>query len=217
MRRLVGRGLATVATVLMPVSGFMIVCAVPLVALLFEHGSFTPADTLRTATAMLWYAPALLALGWREMVVRASYALGDSRRPVLVFLFAVSINVVGDFTLGLTFGIAGLAASTSLSVTFAAVANTWLLGRRHGAVDVKALPVMVCRTAVAAATGTAAGALVYRLLVPVVGTGLISELLLVSTVGLTLLGVFVGVLYALRAPERRLLTEAIDVVARRRR
>jgi putative peptidoglycan lipid II flippase len=217
MRRLVGRGLATVATVLMPVSGFMIVCAVPLVALLFEHGSFTPADTLRTATAMLWYAPALLALGWREMVVRASYALGDSRRPVLVFLFAVSINVVGDFTLGLKFGIAGLAASTSLSVLFAAVANTWLLGRRHGAVDVRALPVMVGRTALAAAAGTAAGALVYRLLDPVVGTGVGSELLLLSTVGLTLSGVFVGVLYALRAPERHLLTEAIDVVARRRR
>jgi putative peptidoglycan lipid II flippase len=129
----------------------------------------------------------------------------------------VSINVVGDFTLGLKFGIAGLAASTSLSVLFAAVANTWLLGRRHGAVDVRALPVMVGRTALAAAAGTAAGALVYRLLDPVVGTGVGSELLLLSTVGLTLSGVFVGVLYALRAPERRLLTEAIDVVARRRR
>ena len=132
--------------------------AVPLVALLFEHGSFSPDDTQRTATAMLWYAPALLALGWREMVVRASYALGDSRRPVLVFVFAMSINVVGDFTLGLTFGIAGLAASTSLSVLFAAVANTWLLGRRHGAVDLRSLPLMVGRTAAAAAVGTAAGA-----------------------------------------------------------
>jgi putative peptidoglycan lipid II flippase len=217
MRHLVSRGLATVVTVLMPVWGFMIVCAVPMVALLFEHGSFTPGDTQRTATAMLWYAPALLALGWREMVVRASYALGDSRRPVLVFVFAMSINVIGDFTLGLRFGIAGLAASTSLSVLFAAVANTWLLGRRHGAVDLRSLPVMVGRTAVAAAVGTAAGAVVYRLLAPVVGTGLVSELLLVSSVGLTLLGVFIGILYALRAPERRLLTDAIDVVARRRR
>jgi putative peptidoglycan lipid II flippase len=217
MRRLVGRGLSTVATVLMPVWGFLIVCAVPLVALLFEHGSFTPADTQRTATAMLWYAPALLAMGWREMVVRASYALGDSRRPVLVFVFAMSINVVGDFTLGLTFGIAGLAASTSLSVMFAAVANTLMLGRRHGAVDLRSLPVMVGRTALAAASGTAAGAVVNRLLGPVVGTGLASELLLVSAVGLTLVGVFIGVLYLLRAPERQLLTEAIDVVARRRR
>jgi putative peptidoglycan lipid II flippase len=216
MRRLAGRGLATVATVLMPVSGFLIVCAVPLVALIFEHGSFTPSDTQRTATAMLWYAPALLALGWREMVVRASYALGDSRRPVLVFVFAMCINVVGDFTLGLTFGIAGLAASTSLSVGFAAAANTWLLGRRHGAVDLRSLPIILGRTAAASAAGTAAGAVVYSLLGPVVGTGLVSELLLVSSVGLTLLAVFIGVLYAMRAPERRLLTDVIEVVVRRR-
>jgi putative peptidoglycan lipid II flippase len=219
MRRLVGRGLSTVATVLMPVWGLLMVCSVPLVALLFEHGSFSPSDTQRTATAMLWYAPALLALGWREMVVRASYALGDSRRPVTVFVIAMSINVVGDFTLGLAFGfgIAGLAASTSLSVLFAAVANTWLLGRRHNAVDLKSLPAMVGRTAAAAAVGTAAAGLVYYLLAPVVGSGLVSELLLVSAIGLTLLGVFVGVLYAMRAPERELLTEAIDVVTRRRR
>jgi hypothetical protein len=58
---------------------------------------------------------------------------------------------------------------------------------------------------------------VYRLLDPIVGTGFVSEVLLVSSVGLTLLAVFIGVLYALRAPERRLLTDAIDVVARRHR
>jgi putative peptidoglycan lipid II flippase len=217
MRRLVGRGLSTVATVLMPVWGFLMVCSVPLVALVFEHGSFTPSDTQHTATAILWYAPALLALGWREMVVRASYALGDSRRPVTVFIMAMTINVVGDFTLGLTFGIAGIAASTSLSVLFAAVANTVLLGRRHDAVDLRSLPLMVGRTGAAAAVGTAAGAGVYWLLDPHLGTGLVNEILLLVPVGLTLVAVFIGVLYALRAPERRLLGEAIDVVVARRR
>ncbi|HET6757829.1 MAG TPA: murein biosynthesis integral membrane protein MurJ [Propionibacteriaceae bacterium] len=217
MRRLVGRGLSAVATVLMPVWGFLSVCAVPLVALLFEHGSFSPSDTQRTATAMLWYAPALVALGWREMVARASYAMGDSRRPVTVFVMAMAINVVGDFTLGLTFGIAGLAASTSLSVTFAAVANTWMLGRRHDAVDLRSLPSMLARTGAAAAVGTATAAGVYWLLNPLLGTGLVNEILLLVPVGLTLVGVFIGVLYALRAPERQLLTAAIDVVARRRR
>jgi len=76
---------------------------------------------------------------------------------------------------------------------------------------------MLGRTAVAAGAGTAAGAVVYWLLGPVVGAGFVSEVLLVSAVGLTLLAVFIGVLYALRAPERRLLTDAIDVVAHRRR
>jgi hypothetical protein len=102
-------------------------------------------------------------------------------------------------------------------VLFAAVANTVLLGRRHDAVELRSLPLMVGRTAAAAAVGTAAAGLVYWLLDRVLGAGLINELLLVSAVGLTLVAVFVGVLYALRAPERLLLTEAIDVVARRRR
>ena len=35
-----------------PVWGFLMVCSVPLVALVFEHGSFTPGDTQRTATAI---------------------------------------------------------------------------------------------------------------------------------------------------------------------
>jgi hypothetical protein len=76
---------------------------------------------------------------------------------------------------------------------------------------------MVGRTALAAAVGTAVGAVVYRLLSPIVGTGLVSEVLLMSSVGLTLLAVFIGVLYALRAPERRLLADAIDVLTHRRR
>ena len=86
---------------LFPVCGFLFVCAGPLVALLFERGSFGPTDSQRTATAVLWYAPALVALGWRELVVRASYALGDTRRPVLVAVAAMAVNVVGDLTLGL--------------------------------------------------------------------------------------------------------------------
>ena len=159
MRRLVGRGLATVATVLFPVCAILLVCAGPMVALVFEHGSFGPSDTSRTATAVLWYAPALVALGWREVVVHASYAVGDSRRPVFVALVAMAVNVAGDLTFGPIFGIAGLAASTSLSLVFAAVANTWLLGRRHRAVALRSLP--GCRGAdrpAAAAAGAAAGA-----------------------------------------------------------
>ena len=123
----------------------------------------------------------------------------------------------GDFTLGLTFGIAGIAASTSLSVLFAAVANTWLLGRRHNAVDLRSLPLMVGRTAAAAAAGTAAGGIVYYLLGPVLefradqrgvvgGSGRADPAAQSSSGACTL-----------RAPERLLLGEAIDVVVRRRR
>jgi putative peptidoglycan lipid II flippase len=217
MRRLIGRGLATVATVLFPVCAFLLVCAGPLVTFVFEHGSFGSSDAEHTATAVFWYAPALLALGWRELVVRASYALGDSRWPVLVTLLAMGINVVGDVTLGLAFCIAGLAASTSLSLVLAAVANTWFLGRHHGVVGLRSMSGMVARTAVAALAGAVVGVVVLRIVTAIVQPGLGGDIIVLSSVGLALLGGFVGALYVLRAPERRLLAEAVEAVTFRRR
>jgi hypothetical protein len=75
----------------------------------------------------------------------------------------------------------------------------------------------VARTALAAAAGTGAGALVRRLLGPVLGTGTTAEVLLLSAIGLTVVVVFVAVLHAVRAPERRLLGDAMEVVTLRRR
>src|SRR4029453_6929248 len=167
----------------------------PLVALLFERGNFGPTDTQRTATAVLWYAPALVALGWRELIVRASYALGDTRRPVLVAVIAMAVNVVGDLTLGLTVGIKGLAASTSLSLVCAAVVNTWLLNTRHNAVHHRPLFGMLGRTAMAAAAGAGAGALVRKLLAPTVGHGIMAEVLLLSSVAFTVFLVFFAGLF----------------------
>ena len=164
MRRLVGRGLATTATVLFPVCGFLLIGAGPLVALI-----------------------------------------------------AMAVNVVGDLTLGLAFGIAGLASSTSLSVIFAAAANTWLLHRRHGAVDLVSLGGMMGRTAVAAAAATGVGGVINWLLRSVAGDGPVAGLFLLSSVGVAVVVVFVAVLFALRAPERRLLAEAMEVVRLRGR
>lgn len=105
MRRLVDKGLAVTAVTLVPSCVVLACAAEPLVTVIFGRGSFSGEDVEQTAQAVLFYAPALLALGWREVVVRASYAVGDSKRPVLVAVAAMIVNVVGDLTLGLRYGI----------------------------------------------------------------------------------------------------------------
>jgi len=97
------------------------------------------------------------------------------------------------------------------------VVNTWLLNKHHGAVDVRPLFGMVVRTALAAAAGAGAGALVRRLLAPMIGSGIMAEALVLSSVAFTVFLVFVAGLYVLRAPERRLLNDAMDLVTPRRR
>ena len=42
-----------------PATVGLIVLATPIVALIFEHGRFTPADTAATAAALVCYAPGL--------------------------------------------------------------------------------------------------------------------------------------------------------------
>jgi len=203
LQGLVSRGLAVTAVVLTPVSAVLVCAAHPAVTVLFGRGSFDADDAAMTATAVLWYAPALLALGWREVVTRASYAVGDSSGPVVVAIGAMVINVVGDLTLGRIYGIAGLAASTSLSLLVAAAANTWLLGRRHRVVGVASTGPLLARALLLGGLATLAGVATGR----AVGVGSADDVTTALGHG-TLIGAVVLVVYALgliavRAPEGR--------------
>lgn len=209
LRRLVHRGLSIIVAVLTPVCAVLLVAAGPLVTMAFAHGQFDTDATSRTVTAVVWYTPALLALGCRHVVVRASYALGDSRGPVIVAVAAMVVNVIGDVTLGPLFGIAGVAASTSASLALAAVANGALLARRHDSLDRRATGRLIRRTLV---LGTAAGAggWLARLALPDWPDAVVVIILALVVGGIYLLG-----LIATRAPEYRLLIASARAVLKR--
>lgn len=211
LRRLVGRGLGATVTVLAPICVVLFVAAPPLVALVFGHGQFDSTAIAATATALAWYSPALIALGCREVVVRASYALGDSRAPVGVALVAMVVNVVGDLTLGPIFGLRGLAFSTTASLVLAAVANVWLLHRRHAAVPGGETLALLGRAAALVAVALAVGWGVRALtpgLPPFVAAG---------AVGAAVLATYVAGLWVLRAPERAVVREVLAAARLRRR
>ena len=79
---LVGDDSSALLTVLVPVTVVSIVAARPIVALTFGHGNFSSDAVTQTATALAWYAPALLAVALRIIYSRACYARGDSRGPL---------------------------------------------------------------------------------------------------------------------------------------
>lgn len=208
LRRLVDRGLSATVVVLVPICVGTAVAAGPVVETVFQRGEFTADDASQTATALLWYAPAVLALGWREVIVRASYALDDTKRPVAVAVVAMVVNVAGDLTLGVAYGIPGLAASTSLSLVVAAVGNTWLLSWRHGAVEVGALWGLLGRSAVSAAA-TLGAALGVAWLVRDA-----PALAQVAAVGTVCLAVFAGITLLQRGPETSVLRDAAHLLRR---
>lgn len=116
--------------VLPTIAGLMIL-GEPIIALLFERGEFTSADTQSTAVALRYYAAGLLAFAWVKVVVTGFYSAKDTLTPVLIASAAMVFNVALNFALVGPLGFRGLAVSTTISYSLNAIALVLVLNSRN--------------------------------------------------------------------------------------
>ena len=117
----------------LPASVGLIVLARPIVAVIFEHGEFTAADTVATAGALQFYAIGLVGYSVVRIISPTFYALGRSRVPVIVSAGSVIFNVLLNITLVRLMGYRGLALGTSITAILNASVQLFLLRREiHG-------------------------------------------------------------------------------------
>ncbi len=120
----------------LPAALGLILLREPLVSILFQRGAFDQRSLTLTAWALLWFSVGLVSHSLLEIVVRAFYAMQDTRTPVMVGAAAMGLNVVfsltfpGIFTrLGwLPHG--GLALANSLATTLEVGVLLWLMRKR---------------------------------------------------------------------------------------
>ena len=124
--------LRLIAFVLIPASVGLIVLRTPIVALLFEHGKFGPADTARTAWALLFYSMGLFSYAGRDTLTRVFYAYHDTRTPVKVSVAAVGLNIVVSYGLMQVLGVGGLALGTTIALTVNMLVLIQLLRKKIG-------------------------------------------------------------------------------------
>jgi putative peptidoglycan lipid II flippase len=122
-----------------PASLGLMMLSEPLIALLFQHGEFTPAATEITQAALTFYAIGLPALAAIEILSRGFYALGDTRTPVLFAVIALAINLVLSIALVGTFEIRGLTLAVSLATVVEAGLLFAALRTRLGGIDIPAI------------------------------------------------------------------------------
>ena len=99
----------------LPATIGLIVLARPIVAVIFEHGEFTAADTIATAAALQLYAIGLIGYSIVRIISPTFYALGRSRIPVMVSAGSVLVNIVLNVALVRMLGYRGLALGTSIT------------------------------------------------------------------------------------------------------
>ena len=106
--------------ILVPLAIATMVFARPLAGLL-QRGRFGPDETRMVATALFWYAPALVGMGMVSILSRAMQALKDTRSPLRAARWALYVNVLLSGLLALTpMKHGGIALATSISMALQA-------------------------------------------------------------------------------------------------
>lgn len=115
LRSALDEALRLVLMLVMPAAAILAVLAVPVVALLFQHGRFDSGDTLATAMALQAYCVGLFAAACVKVLVPVFYALGKPSIPVRISAVSVVVNLVLNLSLMGPLGHVGLALGTALT------------------------------------------------------------------------------------------------------
>jgi putative peptidoglycan lipid II flippase len=150
VKETISRSLRMMLLLCIPALLGLIVLAEPIVALIFERGSFTRYDTVATAAALTYYAPGLVGYSAVRITVPCFYALGNSITPTLVSISAVLLNVILNLVLVQTMGFRGLALGTSIAALVNASVLLFLLRRRLGGLDINRVALACIKISIAA-------------------------------------------------------------------
>ena len=131
----------------------------PIVAIVYQRGSFGADSTARVAGLLVIFALALPAWVAQQIVLRASYARTDMWRPMLLGSAVALAAIPLYLNLGNRFGAAGLASAGVIAMTCNAAATVVMVRILHGSPSLPALASTIGRALLIA--GPAAGAAYY--------------------------------------------------------
>jgi putative peptidoglycan lipid II flippase len=200
-------GLRLVLVLIIPATVALFILAEPVVALLFQHGAFTAISTQQTALALRLYLFGLTFAAIDQPLIFAFYARQNTLTPALVGLLGVGFYLVAALlpTLARPMQMTDLVLANSVQLTGHALVMLWLVNRLaplrgHG----------LGPTTLKAITASLVMGVGLWLSLPWMQTwlpadSLVAEVTLVGLLSAMGGGVYLLVLYLLRAQELSLL------------
>jgi len=127
-----GSALRLVAFLNVPASIGLGVLALPIIAMIYEHGRFGIPDSAATSEALVCYALGLYAYSGVKVLAPAFYALDQPRVAVVGSMAGMIANVGLNAALWPVFGFRGVAIGTSAAAWVNFLWLAWSFRRAHG-------------------------------------------------------------------------------------
>ena len=125
---------------LIPIMFGLFLLSEPLVSLMLERGEFDGLSTIRTSSALKFYALGIPGFGLFTILSRGFYAAKNGKIPLLTALAAIAINLVLSIIFANYMGVGGVALASAASVNFTGLVMLLAMTRRlNGLITVKAI------------------------------------------------------------------------------
>ena len=111
------RGLELALFFTLPATVALVVCGMPIVAALFQHGAFTPTASLYTAQALAAFSIGLPSYILVKVLTPGYYARSDTRTPMRFAMISIAVNLVLNLAFILPLKHMGPPLATALSST----------------------------------------------------------------------------------------------------
>ncbi|MBM7562470.1 murein biosynthesis integral membrane protein MurJ [Fusibacter tunisiensis] len=102
----------------LPVVFITVLFSEEMIRVLFERGLFDRTATVRAGRILGVFIWGLMGLGFKEILNRVYFAMGNSRLPLWITLVGIGLNLPLSIGLGRLMGLEGLALGATLSMVF---------------------------------------------------------------------------------------------------
>ena len=131
LRQRIRQGMLMAAIAMLPLGGFMMALATPIVQVIYEYGKFkAQSSTGLVASILMAYAVGMFVYLGRDVLVRVFYSLGDGDTPFRITVVNIFLNAVLDYLLVGRFGAPGVVLATVVVNIFSVIALTYFLDRK---------------------------------------------------------------------------------------
>lgn len=133
------RAVNIILLIMVPAAVAMAILRVPIISIIFKRGAFDNNAVMITGSALLFYCPAMIAYGVRDLLNKAFYSIKDTKTPMVNSLIGVVINIVLNYILVRFMHVAGLTLATSISAIVTTLALIHILNRKINGLDIKSM------------------------------------------------------------------------------
>lgn len=136
-KKALGKSISIIMLIMVPASVAIAVLRDPLITVIFKRGAFDNEAAKLTASALLFYSPAMIAYGVRDILNKAFYSIKDTKTPMINSFIGIIMNIIINIIIMKYMKVSGLTLATTISAIVTTILMALDLNKKLKGIELK--------------------------------------------------------------------------------